>query len=111
MPEDPECFSLSVEALIGVRGVELSGEEIFNFLVCTPRWLATEVLNEGYVFGKDYLFLPRYDYALMRRAIEALCDRAEGPDWNTVAAYVAQYSLWEFENYQSAEQVAPSKAN
>lgn len=98
MPDDPECFCLSVQAMIGAHGEE--GEESFNFLVCTPRWLEREVAREGYVLGRFYIFLARYDYALMRRIIEELCEQAMGEDWDTVAARLARHSLWEFEDYR-----------
>lgn len=98
MPEDPECFGISVQAMIGARGED--GEESFDFLVCTPRWLADEVARERYALGRHHLFLPRYDYALMQRAIEDVCARATGPDWDTVAGHLARYGLWEFEDYR-----------
>jgi hypothetical protein len=61
------------------------------FLVCTPRELADELQSEAYVFGRNYLGVPRYDYALIYRAITELCERAQGSDWDTVAQYLARY--------------------
>ncbi len=96
-PSDPACFSILVQALIGPRGGD--GEESFDFLVCTPSWVATR-LNEGaYLFGQHYLFLARYDYATMHRAISGICGRAEGNDWTSVAKVLARYGRWEFEDY------------
>lgn len=105
-PDDPECFCLSVQAMVGERGAQLSGEDTFEFLVCTPRWLETQMVNKGnkeYEFGRHHLFLPRYDYALMRRVIEGLCEQATGPDWDTVATRLARYAHWEFEGYREYE--------
>jgi hypothetical protein len=98
MPPDPECFCLSVEAEIGARGEK--GEDIFEFLVCSPCWLAQEVARAGYALGRFHLFLPRYDYARMRRIIEELCAQATGPDWDAVAGSLARHAHWEYEDYR-----------
>lgn len=97
-PEDAKFFSTLVQAVIGPQqGV---GEESIDFLVCTPRWLATQVPNRGYVLGRHYLFLTRYDYIVLRQAIQDVCDQAQGHDWQSVAAYLSRFSRWEFENYK-----------
>ena len=95
-PADPECFCLLVQAMVGERGTD--GSESFGFLVCTPQWLAREVAEAGYVLGRPYIFMARYDYGLLLRVITELCDEAEGPDWATVAARLGRYGLWERED-------------
>ena len=95
-PADPECFCLLVQAMIGEHGTD--GSESFSFLVCTPQWLARELEETGVVVGRPYLFMARYDYGLLLRTIAELCDEAEGPDWETVAARLGRYSLWERED-------------
>ena len=42
---------------------------------------------------------PEGSRCLPRWVIEDLCARAEGPDWGAVAARLARYGLWEFEDY------------
>jgi hypothetical protein len=98
MPEDAEVFGILVQAMIGPQ--EGVGEESFDFLVCTPHWLATQVLNRGYVLGRHYLFLSRYDYGVLRQAIQDVCDQAHGEDWQSVAAYLGRFGHWEFEDYK-----------
>src|SRR5216683_4637200 len=39
-PDDPECFSLNIGAFIGPNEPPL-GEELFEFNVCTAKWLAS----------------------------------------------------------------------
>ena len=102
-PANPEYFCLLVQAMIGEHGTD--GSESFSFLACTPRWLAREVADSGVVLGRPYIFMARYDYALLRRTIAGLCDEAEGPDWETVAARLGRYSLWEREDLQDLTQV------
>lgn len=97
-PEYPDCFCILVQAIVGLKGKP--GEESFDFLVCTPNWLASKVSEAGYVFGRHYLFLLRYDYNLILQAIEKLCAQAEGQDWETIANYLGRYGKWEFEDYK-----------
>src|SRR5947209_4063592 len=97
LPSDPACFGILVQALIGPLGGD--GEESFDFLVCTASWLATRIDEGAYLFGRHYLFLARYDYAAMHRAINHICTEAEGDDWTSVAHVIARYGGWEFEDY------------
>ncbi len=91
--------SFYVEAFVGSDdGV---GEERFGFTVCTPRWLAAQVTTHGARFGHSYILLDFYDYALLKSALEGLCQRARGSTWRTVAAYIGRYGQreWEGEGY------------
>lgn len=99
-PDDPQCFGILVQALIGPMGED--GEESFDFLVCTPSWLATRIPEGAYRFGYHYLFLARYDYALLRSAILHICTLADGEDWSSVAGLIARYGRWEFEDYHDS---------
>jgi hypothetical protein len=96
VPEDPECFGIYVEASIGPQG--LPGEDLFGFMVCTPRWLDSHPAEKGFLLARDHLILWRYDYSLLWRAIADLCRRTEGPDWESVANRLSQYAHWEFED-------------
>lgn len=96
-PPDPTNFCLNVEAEFGPA--EEKGMEIFGFLVCSPKWLTTEVEREGYVLGRHYIFMPRYDYRCMLQILDDIAEREAGPDWETVATRLARYGQWEFEDY------------
>jgi len=98
-PQDPEHFSILVQALIGPE--DQPGEEAFDFLVCTSRWLSSQLSKERYMMGKNYLFLSRYDYALLQEAIQKICSQAEGKDWEAVTTYLGRYGKWEFEDYKA----------
>jgi hypothetical protein len=110
VPDDPECFGIYVEASIGPEGEP--GEELFGFMVCSPRWLATEVAGRGYLFARHYLILPRYDYNELVAAINELCDdtanelwdQAGGGDWEDLGNRLARYMHWEFEDFMTREQ-------
>jgi len=99
-PEDPLCFAANVTALIGPFNER--GEELFQFTVCTPRWLEQDTFPKGYCWGRHYLFVSRWDAKLIMRVFRDLCLHAEGPDWNSVATTLSRYGQWEFEDYRES---------
>jgi len=97
-PENPDNFLLLVQAMIGPLGEK--GEESFDFLVCTPKWLSNELENIDFLFGKAYLFVREYNYKVIRKTIEDLCDRTYGDNWNVISQKLSRFGYWEFEDYQ-----------
>lgn len=95
-PANPDCVGLMVDAYIGSEGIP--GEDIFEFLVRTPRYLLTEVTQKGPIFGRNLVLLPRYTYELLWKCISELCLQIEGPDWETVALRLGRYGLWEYDD-------------
>ena len=99
-PQDPTNFGFVVTAAIGPKDAE--GVEVFDFFVCTPRWLAANIPERGYEWGRFKLILPRWDDDALLPALTDLCAQATGPDWESVAARLARYGAWEFEDDQPA---------
>lgn len=97
-PENPRNFCMLVQAMIGPRGEP--GEESFDILVCTPRWLEQSLANANVLFGLHYLFVDHYDYEWIRGAIARICNSLSGASWDDVASQLDKYGAWEFENYQ-----------
>lgn len=95
VPIDPTDVGFLVTAAIGPKDAD--GVEVFDFFVCTPRWLAANVPADSYEWGRHKLILPRWDYGLLLVAITELCATAVGPDWGSVAVRLARYGAWEFE--------------
>jgi len=97
-PSDPENFCILVQAMIGPRGGE--GEESFDFIVCTPKWLIKKIPANGYLLGRHYLIVLHYEYAVVFDAISKLCGRTHGSSWHDAAQRLARFGGWEFEDYQ-----------
>ncbi len=100
-PADSRHFGILVQAFIGPEGEV--GEESFDFVVCTPSWLAAQIQQKRYVFGRHHLFVSRYDVQLIEVAVRELCAEASAPDWPSLAGYLARYGKWEFEDYVDVE--------
>ena len=93
--------------MIGPAGGS-GGYDSFGFLVCTPNWLADQLAEKGPLLGHGYLFLPRYDYVILRETIDALCRRTEGLDWDAIGEKLNRYAHWEYEDYRPS---LPRQAN
>ena len=99
-PEDIGHFCLLIQAIVGPS--DGPGEESFDFLVCTPSWIAS-VVQAGFLFGRHYLIVERYDYKFINNAISSLCANISGSCWRDVAERLARYGKWEFEDYRESE--------
>lgn len=96
-PSDAEHFCLLVQAFIGPA--EETGEDSFNFLVCTLSGVADNLHQDGFLFGRHYLIVEYYDYNLIYEVINSLCRRVSGSSWQEVAEKLGRYGRWEFEDY------------
>jgi hypothetical protein len=99
-PPDSANFRIVLQAMIGGDD-EDEAEESFDFLVCTPLWLSKNIVAGEYIWGRHYLLVAVYDFALIQKAVQDVCDAATGPDWETVAGILARYGAWEFEDYSA----------
>jgi hypothetical protein len=100
VPEDPSRFSFLVQLLAGPAGEE--GEESFDFVVCTPGWLADRVEQDGPTNGRHHVIVNRFDWPALRDYFERLVAGISGADWADVGAKLSRYGRWEFEDYLPA---------
>ncbi len=96
-PADAD-FGILVQAFIGPAGA--AGEESFDFVVCTPEWLSRRLETRQFVLGRNHLIVHSFDFELITRIISSLCNETEGPTWSAVAARLARYGRWEFDDYR-----------
>lgn len=97
-PERPDEFGFLLQMLVGPENGP--GEESFDVVVCTPRWLEKKHNPQEMLIGRHYLLVFEYDYNRLLRAIEDLCDSAEGGSWGEVASKLSRIGKWEFEDYR-----------
>jgi hypothetical protein len=96
VPDDPECFSITLRMRIGVE--ESAGADDFELFVCTPKWLDVNVW--GATWGRHCLIVRMYDYDLIFEAIQKKVSEIEGVNWEDLACKLARFYSWEFEDYQ-----------
>jgi Immunity protein 8 len=97
-PKDPEHFCIAVRAMVGPEGGK--GEESFDIDVCTPKWLEEACQSEGFVVGRHYLIVTKYDVTQLKSVITSLVESCEGDSWREVAEKVSRIGHWEFEDYR-----------
>lgn len=99
-PHDQGEVAIQVAVSIGTEGDP--GADLFYFLVRTPEAIERELEQtaDGYVSGRAFIVMKSYDYGLLRRALEKICEDAEGPDWDHIASRLSRYAYWEFEERQ-----------
>lgn len=111
IPADPESFGFWVQAFIGPERDSTS--DSFDFVVCTPRWLADNFYDPrlprgesrgstNLLFGCQLVLMESWSYAELEAAIKQVCAESAGPDWGTVANRVGRWLPWEFD-YQYDE--------
>jgi hypothetical protein len=94
-PADPRCFGIFVQAMIGPAGGD--GEESFDFMLCTPLWLASR--TQAITLGEHHVIVLEYDYVALEAFVRAFCTNCEGETWDDVARRVSSLGRWEFADY------------
>lgn len=100
-PRTPDSFGILIQAMIGPQGH--SGEEAFDFVLCTPAWLGAQLLHEGCLWLQEHLLVQKYDYGAVALAVEEICSRVEGANWTEVALKLNRFARWEFADYRESE--------
>jgi len=95
-PEYEDSFGFLLQAFFGPEAS--AGEEAFDMIVCTPKWIEQE-LGEGVLVGKNHLIVARYDFRVIHTFLSSYARKCTGSSWDEVAAQLSQLGKWEFENY------------
>jgi hypothetical protein len=97
VPPQAGPFAIGIRALVGPS--DGSGEESFDLTVCSPDWLAAELVK-GFRWGHGLLIVAKWDAEVVERAVRDLVLHTEGSDWHEVAEKLARYTHWEFADYR-----------
>jgi hypothetical protein len=97
-PADSAAFSLLLQAMFGPAGA--AGEESFDILVCTPRWLAKEVERTGVLVGRHHLVVSKFDLAQIHTFLANYAQHCVGTTWEEAATKLSRLGKWEFEDYR-----------
>ena len=96
-PDDEQCFGFLLQAFFGPSGGD--GEESFDIIVCTPRWLAREVERTGIMTGRHHLFVMEYSLGRIRAFLMRYAQACTGETWAEAASKLSRLGHWEFEDY------------
>ena len=97
IPEKIDNFGFLLQIMIGIEKID--GEESFDVIVCTPKWLSENYKNDDIIIGLHYIIVFEYNYQqLYQKLLELIC--IEENSWNEIAQKLSYIGKWEFENYK-----------
>ena len=96
-PDDETCFGFLLQAMFGPENAD--GEESFNMIVCTPKWLAGELAQRRIISGRHHVIVNEYNFEELRSFLTAYGSKCEGDTWQEVALKLSRIGRWEFEDY------------
>jgi hypothetical protein len=91
-----EEFDICLDVEIGLVGE--AGADLFYVSAISPSAMAA-MTKDGPRFLRHKLLMDSFNAASAKEAIERLCRRCNGPDWDTIAEKLARYMQWEYEDY------------
>ncbi len=98
VPEDPRDVGVLVQIFAGPDGEP--GEDTFNVVVCTPRWLERWISDKGIIAGRHYLIIDKWDFPRVSQYLTNAVESEEGRDWEELGQRIGRLGKWEFEDYR-----------
>lgn len=93
----PDCFGFLLEAEFGPSNS--NGAELFDFMVCTPSWLALHMKEDEVRSARHYIIVKKYDFNALKSYLLNYAASCAAPTWNEVALKLSRIGRWEFEDY------------
>ena len=87
--------------MVGSAGAD--GEDSFDVIVCTPRWLSDRLLPTKIMLGRHHLLVKQYDYTRLLQFLISFASGCRGATWEEVALRLGRLGEWEFEDYREFE--------
>ncbi len=98
VPANPLVFRVPIRLIAGPQGEE--GEESFDFEVCSPDWLATEIAEGEVILLRHRVLMKSFNFEAVRNFVERFVHGCEGATWDDVASKLGRLGHWEFEDYR-----------
>lgn len=96
-PKEIDNFGFLLDIELGIE--DEIGADIFNIMICSPKWLIENHNKDEIILGLHYIIMFEYDYQkLYKKLIELMC--IEGKDWVEITAKLRYIGHWEFEDYK-----------
>jgi hypothetical protein len=100
IPDQEDNFGFLLQIMVGPSNG--NGEESFDTVVCTPKWLLGRYSASDVILGLHKLIVFQYDYSRLLSFIETFLAKCSGENWNEIASKLSDLGHWEFEGYERA---------
>jgi hypothetical protein len=97
-PDDSENFGFLVRII--VEEEKHGGEESFDIMVCTPKWLISNHNKSDIIIGRHYLIVFEYNYLRIYSKLKTIIDEIEVKNWDEIGMIIGRIGKWEFEDYK-----------
>jgi hypothetical protein len=104
-PDEDDCFGFLIQAMFGPENSE--GEESFDLVVCTPKWLEQKLAKDMILSGRHHLIVKEYNFEAIRSFLIEYARQCCGDTWQEVAQILSRIGRWEFEDYVPFHSVMP----
>ena len=97
LPADASDDAIFIQMLVGPSGGD--GEESFDLVVCTPKWLQRAARTDGPIVGRHFVVVDVLDVASVLEFLRARVDSLSAPTWHELALQLGRIGKWEFQDY------------
>ena len=97
-PKEEDSFCFLLQVLAGLKNEE--GEESFDILVCTPKWLIDKHDRKDVVFGRHRIIVFEYDYQRLLTTLKIYIESLDESNWTELGKKIGRIGKWEFEDYR-----------
>jgi hypothetical protein len=98
IPKEKDNFGFLLELEIGILNKE--GGDLFNVMVCTPKWFSENYKSVKIIFGLHFIFMFEYEYTILYNMILNYINNIEEETWDGIALKLSYLGKWEFEDYK-----------
>jgi hypothetical protein len=97
-PTEADNFCVFIQAMFGSS--DDIGEESFDILVCSPRWIEEKIRKDGPVIGRHHIIVNEFNIDVIRGVILRFASECKGSTWHDIALKLSRLGKWEFEDYR-----------
>ena len=98
-PAKDDDFGLLLQLVVAPKNGE--GEESFDTMLCTPKWLIRNHQKSDIVFGRHHLIVFEYNYPEIQNELKRFVESVEADNWDEITTEIGRIGRWEFEDYTS----------
>ena len=97
VPKEENDFGLLLQLI--VSALDSDGEESFDIMLCTPKWLTRNHKKTDIIFGRHYLIVFEYNYRKIYDKLKVSVESIEVETWDEIGLKIGRIGKWEFEDY------------